>query len=126
MALKAEQIEQVKLFDFIRSKPLIAPFAFHVANERKTSMYEGRLLKRLGVISGVPDVFIMLPNHRYHALIIELKAGKGKLSPAQQTFLDNMNSQGYCAVCCHGFEAAKAVIETYMGGGGSNSLPQIT
>ncbi len=115
MALGAEDIELIRVFDYIRSRPDIEPHAFHCANERRTSPQAGQILKRKGVKPGVPDIIILKPCGRYHGLLIELKVGKGKLSPAQKDFLATATTQGYMAVCCYGFEAARAIIEAYFG-----------
>lgn len=114
MKLGPEDREMLLLFDWIRLRPDIHPYAWHTANERRTSIQQGVKLKRLGVKAGVADVTIAIPRNGLHGIFIEMKAGKGKLTPKQKEFLDNMTSQGYLAVCCHGFEAAKQVIETYL------------
>jgi hypothetical protein len=114
MRLGPEDTEMALLFDWIRLKPDILPYAWHTGNERKCSIQQGVKLKRLGVKAGVADVTIAIPRGQKHGLFIEMKSGKGRLTPRQQEFLDNMNAQGYLAVCCHGFDAAKSVIETYL------------
>ena len=47
-----EQIEQIKIFDWLRFMKL-DNVAFHCPNERKCSPQHGALLKRMGVTSGV-------------------------------------------------------------------------
>jgi hypothetical protein len=115
MRLGAEDISQIKLFDWIRSRPDLEPFCFHVGNERKCTPQAGRLLKRKGVKAGVSDNFVMIPRNGYHGLIVELKENDGKLTAQQSEFLFNMNSQGYQALAVWGFDAAKAVILAYLG-----------
>jgi len=114
MKIGPESSEQILLFQWINLHPKIAPYAFHIAGERKCSPQYGSLLKKLGAKAGVADIFVAIPTKTFSGLWIELKAGKGRLTPNQKEFLDNMTSQGYLAVCCHGFEAAKEVIETYL------------
>jgi len=110
-----EEIEQCKLFDWIRTIPELEGNAFHIANERKTHPMRGLLLKRMGVLSGVSDIFVAIPKGGFHGLFLELKAGNNKLSEHQRLFLDKMNQNGYLAICCTGYEAAKAIILTYLG-----------
>lgn len=112
--MKPEQIEQCRLFDWIRSRPDIEPFAMHIANERETSAIEGSLLKRMGVKRGVSDVFIAIPKGEYHGFWLELKAGKGKPTDFQKKFMATMTTQGYMSVCVTGYESARLVIEQYM------------
>ena len=113
--LRREEIEQIKLFDWIRSQKTIEPFAWHTPNERKTSPARGKILKRMGVKSGVADLFIAIPSKGYNGLFIELKVGCNKLSDNQCEFLERMLSKGYQALCCYGFEEAKGVIQDYLG-----------
>lgn len=68
----------------------------------------------MGVKAGVADIFIAVPRAPYSGLWIELKAGMGKLSPAQQRFLERMIERGYMAVACWGFENAQHVIKQYL------------
>jgi len=112
--LKPEEAEQIALFDWIRLHPNIAPYAFHIPNERKTSKQHGYKLKRMGVKPGVSDIFIAIPSLEYYGLFIELKAGKNKATPVQNQFLDDMREQGYQAVCLTGFEEARMFIESYL------------
>jgi len=110
-----EEIEQCKLFDWIRTIPELEKCAFHIANERKTNPMRGLLLKRMGVLSGVSDVFIALPKGGFHGLFLELKAGNNKATEHQRLFLEKMTQNGYLAICCTGYEAARAIILTYLG-----------
>jgi len=112
--MNAEQIEQVRLFDWIRTRPDIEPYAFHIANERKSTPQAGYLLKRMGVKAGVSDLFIGIPKKEWHGLFLELKAGKNKPSDVQENFLMNMSSKGYYCIWAKGYEDAKQIIEDYM------------
>ena len=114
MTLNTETIEMIKTFDWIRTRPDIEPFAWHTANERKTSPQAGRLLKRMGVKAGIADIFIAIPNPIYHGLFIEMKVNNGKLSKEQRQFIGGMNSQGYMALCCYSYESARSEIENYI------------
>lgn len=120
--LQPEQAEQIKLFCWIRSRPDIKPYAIHIANERKTSRITGILLKLMGVRPGCSDVLISIARNGHHGLWVELKAGKGRLTLSQKEFLQDMTEQGYLAVCCVGYEAARAVIEDYLGSGNLSSI----
>jgi hypothetical protein len=112
--MKPEQIIQCQLMDWVRSKPEIEPYIFHVANERQTSPQHGRLLKRMGVRAGVSDVFVGIPKGEWHGMWLELKAPNGKLSKHQERFMQDMASQGYYCVWVIGFEAARQAILKYL------------
>lgn len=58
---------------------------FHVPNSSgNRGPGLGGIMKAMGVRPGVPDFCFVLPHGA--AAFIELKAGKGKLSPSQQAF----------------------------------------
>ncbi len=114
MTLKPEQLEQIKLFDWIRSRKDISPYAFHIANERKTSPIEGRILKRMGVRSGASDAFIGIAKGRWHGMFLELKAGNNTPTESQEQFMYDMASQGYYCIWASGYEHARKCIEIYL------------
>lgn len=110
-----EQIEQCKLMDWIRTRKDIEPFVFHIGNERKTSVSQGRILKRMGVRAGASDLFIGIPKNNYHGMFLELKAGNNKPTEAQLNFMEDFSSQGYYCGWCRGFEEAQKMILQYLG-----------
>lgn len=108
----AERDEQIKLFQYLNLHPLLKDLAFSIPNEARRSPVLGRLLKRMGLRSGVPDIFIPYPTKKHHGLFIELKYGKNKATPAQSEFIGRLLQQGYEAKVCWGADAAiDAVIE---------------
>lgn len=110
-----EQILQVNLMAWIEHNyPEERKSILHIANERRTSMQQGKLLKRMGVMSGVSDLFIALPRGQWSGCWLELKEGKGKPSQAQKDFLARMIKNGYMAACVTGLEAAQEVIKQYL------------
>lgn len=110
-----EQILQVNLMAWIEhNHPEERKSILHIANERRTSMQQGKLLKRMGVMAGVADLFIALPRGQWAGLWLELKEGKGKPSQAQKEFLSRMTVNGYFCACVTGLEAAQAVIKQYL------------
>lgn len=66
---------------------------FHVPNSSgNRGAHLGGILKAMGVKAGVPDLVLILPNGL--AGFIELKAAKGKLSPAQDAFRTRAKALG--------------------------------
>ena len=79
----------------------------------------GKIRKREGLLKGVSDLFVPIPNKKYCGLFIEMKnigATRCKVSEDQRWFLDEMNTAGYKAEWCAGFDAAREVIIDYMKG----------
>lgn len=85
---------------------------FHIPNGGQRSRIEGARMKSLGVLAGVPDLFI--PSMR---LFIEMKNTKGTPSAAQWKVMESLGEYGYTVAVCNSFENAKTVfdnaLETY-------------
>ncbi len=115
MVLQAEQTDHINIVNWFNYQfPELRKDFHHFANERRCSVQQGRLLKRMGVQKGVPDFYLALPCDGFHGLWIELKVGKGKLSQEQIDFIERKNARGYLALAVWGFEAAIEVIKTYL------------
>ena len=87
---------------------------FHIENERQCTPQEAARRKRLGVKSGVPDLFLPVARQGYNGLWIELKTPKGKPSDKQKWWLEHLTEQGYLAKICYGWEEAKKTLEEYL------------
>jgi hypothetical protein len=71
--------------------------------------------KAAGMRKGYPDLNLLTPRHGFAGLIIEMKRVKGgRLDPDQADWLQWLNDQGFMAVVCKGFDAAKETIEKYL------------
>lgn len=91
---------------------------FHAANEGKCSPRQAARRKSRGVNAGVPDIIIVRrPSaqptgsiegwHAYPvAAALELKADRGRLSPAQRLWLDNAKANGWAVAVTHGLDDA--------------------
>ncbi len=72
-------------------------------------------LKKEGVKSGVPDLFVPIVNSKYGGLFIEMKKPKGKLSDVQKFWLNLLEDQGYRVKVCYGVDEAIRWIDDYCG-----------
>lgn len=85
------------------------------AGGMRTSQGTASKMKASGYKKGFPDLFIYEPRSRYHGLAIEMKRKKGgEVSEEQEKWIDGLNSRGYLAYVCYGFDEAKAVITRYL------------
>lgn len=72
-------------------------------------------LKAEGVIAGVPDLFLAVPNGKYHGLFIEMKNGKaGRLSSVQKDMLTLLRNENYKCEVCHTFPEFVIAVQTYL------------
>lgn len=118
-----EDVEHKRVVQFLVRKGL--PH-FHVNNEMWTKSIKQKLrAKEMGVSSGVPDLFVVIPssggkysvndyvdideqvifNHRL--VVIEMKRRKGGVtSENQKRWLEILNAAGVEAVVCNGADEA--------------------
>jgi len=115
MALKPEQIEHIAIVTWFHHQfPKFYHDFHHFANERKCSIQQGQLLKKMGVKRGVADFFLAIPLNGKAGLWIELKTGKNKPTKEQIEFAERKIFRGYEFAFVWGFDAAKEVILTYL------------
>lgn len=88
---------------------------YHIPNEGKRPTPTGARMRSEGLRKGVPDICLPVPRGPYHGLYIEMKRVKGsRVSNEQKQWLRDLTDQGYMAVICNGFEAARGVISNYL------------
>jgi hypothetical protein len=112
----SEHHHQLKVMAFASKHTKINASLFAIPNGGKRNMVVAMKLKAEGVKSGVPDLFLALPNETYHGLFIELKTPKkGTVSKEQKEWIARLNENGYRAVVCWGHEEAIDEIKKYAG-----------
>lgn len=112
MELKPEEALQIAVCQYAEAKRL--PF-FHFANERKSSWVYGKLLKLMGVKSGVSDCFFPRGNSNFKGLWIELKIKPNKPTVNQVDFINLIIEEGYCAHVAYGIDEAISIINGFYG-----------
>lgn len=125
---EAEGDEQAQLIAWFRLQfPALGPLLIHIPNggSRKNA-FEGWRLKQQGVRAGVSDLLLPVAKGGYFGLWIEFKAtppDDAIVSTAQQSWVDEMRSQGYRAEICKGLAPAKSLLTAYCQ---SPDTPRIT
>ena len=114
-----EAQEQATLFRWAAQPSMRAKYPelkllHHVKNETKEGPAQVRIDKTQGVKKGVPDLCLPVARGGYHGLYIEMKTAKGRLSPEQKWWLEELNGQRYKAVMCRGWKEAAGVLEEYL------------
>jgi hypothetical protein len=72
------------------------------------------ILKAEGAMAGMPDLMVCMASGGYHALFIEMKTEKGKLSDTQKIVHAQLINAGYCVKVCRSFEEFTQTIKTYL------------
>ena len=115
MTLQPEQIEHINIVNwFNHNFPELQEDLHHFANERKCSMMQGKLLKRMGVKKGVADFFLAIPLNGKAGLWIELKTGKNKPTKEQIEFSKRKIYRNYEFAFVWSLDEAKEVISKYL------------
>lgn len=110
-----EHKEQSAVIRWFRLQyPKLAGHLFAIPNGGLRHIRTAAKLKDEGVMPGVSDLFLMIPNGKYSGMFIEMKAPKGKLTDMQKAFQQRAVSVGYQAYVCFGFDDAKAAIQEYL------------
>jgi len=82
---------------------------FHVANGGGRTKAEGAKLKNMGVLPGVPDLFI--PSLK---LFIEMKNSQGTPSAAQWKIMEQLGEYGYTVAVCNSLANAQTVFDNAL------------
>jgi hypothetical protein len=108
---RPEQALQIQVARFIDAA-YPALLWLHVPNGGARSKVEGAIFKAMGVKAGATDLFIILPDARTG--FIELKAGKGKLTPQQEAFRDRVTALGCFWAECRSVDDVEAVLSRWL------------
>lgn len=90
---------------------------FHIPNEGKRSKATAARMKRLGLRSGVPDLFVPIARGEYHGLFVEMKRRDftpSKITSNQLEWIELLKSNGYAAFVCAGANSAIKCVDWYM------------
>lgn len=95
----------------------------HIPNGGSRNKAEAERLKKSGVKSGVPDLFLPVPRRGYHGAYIEMKRPKpkGRVSDEQKWWAKRLTEQGYFWRVCYGAQEAQDTLEWYLGDGSDGS-----
>ena len=107
MARNDEAAIQASIVQWAR---LVAPGAiiFAVPNGGWRSKREAALLKWTGVVAGVPDLAVV---SRGKACFLEVKTGKGRLSPEQAAMLARLQEMGAGVAVVRSIDEARAAFK---------------
>jgi hypothetical protein len=90
---------------------------FHPANEvGRSSVRLGAIRKSIGVKPGIPDLVFVLPHGK--AAFIEVKAGKGRLTEAQEAFRLLCDERGIPWALARSVADVEAILHGWLNGFG--------
>ena len=89
---------------------------FAVPNGGQRNVIVAAKLKAEGVVAGVSDLLLFVPNRDYHALCIEMKSAKGRQTENQKAWQKEVEKQGYKYVVCRSLDEFINIINDYLNG----------
>lgn len=108
----SERRLQIGIVQMIRRHNILV---FSVPNGGSRDIREARNLKAEGLLAGVPDLTIVLPDGR--AAFLEIKTPKGVLSKAQQDFRDWALSNDIPWALARNIDDAEDALRSWLGSG---------
>ena len=106
---------QKAVFQWLRTvHPRVIAYA--IPNAARRSAAQAAYLKAEGLRAGMPDIVVAAPRGGYHALYIELKTKKGRLSEAQHETLLALAELDYACAVARGVDEAIDLITKYLEG----------
>jgi len=113
--MKSEAKIQSEVFQTVWNEyPELRRLFFHIPNGGKRHIVEATKFKSMGVVAGIPDMFLALARGRYHGFFIELKNEVGKIDKKQLAIHDKLRAQGYRVDVHDNFEDCYFEIEKYI------------
>lgn len=107
-------LQKACVYWFRMQYPSMAKSLFSVPNGGWRSAVEAQIMKGEGVVPGVADLILLIPNGNHHALCIEMKAPKGRQSDSQKEWQKEVERHNYAYVIVRSFEEFKQVITDYF------------
>mgnify|MGYP002620416555 FL=1 len=92
----------------------LASLLFAVPNGGARSKATAGRLKAEGVVAGVADLILLVPNADYHGLCIEMKTPTGRQSPEQKAWAQEAERHGYRYVIIRSIELFINIIDNYL------------
>ncbi len=94
--------------------PKLSRLLFSVPNGSKRDKITASILNAEGVVSGVSDLILLIPQKGYSSLCIEMKYGKNKQSDNQKKWQAEVESVGNKYVVCNSIESFILEINSYL------------
>lgn len=97
---------------------------YHIPNGGKRTKAEAGILKAMGVRAGIPDYCLPVARGDWHALYVEMKADKGKVSDSQDLMSTMLGGQSNLVVFARGVDEAIWAVTSYLDGSLADAIAQ--
>lgn len=113
----SEDSLHIKCMEFTKKELLkrsLPQLAHHCPNGGNRNQREAGKLKLMGVLPGVPDIFIPFRSGEFSGLYVELKDHKGRVSDAQIAYMTAATEEGFLCVVVNDLETYKETVTSYL------------
>ena len=86
---------------------------FSIPNGGSRNKIEASKLKRTGLLAGIPDLIVLMPNKQIVFIEMKKRTG-GKISPIQKTIIKIIEKLGFTVLIGYGFLDIKDKFEQYL------------
>jgi len=118
MKHEESKIQRACVHWFRSSHPRILLVSFlngvYIAGTPGQRAMRWNILKAEGAVVGIPDLMVCHASKGYHALYVEMKTEKGKLSYEQKLIHAYLINAGYCVKICRSFDEFTITINNYL------------
>lgn len=87
---------------------------FAIPNGGARSALTGAMLKAEGVVAGVPDLMIAVPNGKHAGLFVEMKVKPNRPSREQKEIISKLEDAGYKVEICYTFDEFVKIVNEYL------------
>lgn len=112
----------------VRALKYAGHFVFAVPNGNRNNPIQGHKYKIMGQMAGVSDLILLLPKGKVYFIELKNPNGKGKQSPSQRDFEDNVRAYGHDYLIWDSWKqveqfinAHRADVGNFLGIGGTNN-----
>ena len=95
--------------------PSYGKLLFHVPNGGQRNKITAAILKREGVVAGVADLILLVPNDKHHGLCVEMKTPKGRQTDNQKEWEALVVDQGYEYRIARDLDDFMTIVYEYFG-----------
>lgn len=106
---------QIQCVSWFRARyPECSGVFMAIPNGSARNPWTAKNLRDEGVLSGAPDLLLLVPRHGYASLCIEMKKVGGRVSDSQKAFKRVAEGFKNKYVVCYSFDEFKQLIEAYL------------
>jgi len=119
---RKEWKEQADIYQWTQTQEVLRGFTMKFDNERRRTVVQAAVAKRMGLLAGTSDLFVARPSGRFCGLWLEVKQAR-EYTPSerrsetwkrQEEFQERMRSVGFACRFAFGAEDGIKIIRAYI------------